>query len=741
MFNAFTVRCCLAVVLGGFLLPPLSAHAQAQAVVAGVVMDEGSHPVPYASVQLAGTLLGAATDTTGHFRFAAPLSGAHQLHASAVGYHGTTRPVQLVPGDTVHIHLTLAIDTILLEEASVTASAYTVSGTDGTMGPLEAVTTPGAMGDLFRALQSFPGVAQVGDGAGLYVRGGDLSETKTVIDQSTLHHPYRYESPAGGSFGTIRPFMAEGTTFSTGGFSARYGNALSGVLAIDTKDQPDARRLRGNVGLAAVSLGLDTPLLDEQVGLRFTGNRSFTGFLFRLNGQRDDFETVPQGLDGNLSLTYDYEGGQLKAFSFARRNRMGIETAAGAFQGLFRSRSTNQLHSLQWSTRHDTWIGRTSVAYSRYGSRDQFGALDLEPKEATYQFRSDWDRALGSQFTLSGGVVAMRAQSAFRGTFPARPDQWGEDAARLRIDDQLAATRTGGYIELATDVSDRIRLTSGVRADRHSRAQETTLDPRLAIAYQFGEQTQARLAWGRFHQFPDLETYAQHTGAASLGAQQAQHWTATLRHRHGPLRLRLAGYLKPYRALVVPTGDTTYANVGSGIARGIDAFAKYGGFLETRLSGWLSYSFVQSRRTQTRRRGADVTLERGPTPFALTHQLTAVGKVRVVDMLFAGFTARHATGQPVTPVVDVLPQGDGTYAPIEGPVGSERLPVYRRLDLQLSYYIPLGPGQHLTVYAAVNNALDRANVIDITYTPDYRTRTEQTTNFRRALYFGLTVTL
>ena len=50
------------------------------------------------------------------------------------------------------------------------------------------VTTPGAMGDLFRALQS-PGVAQVGDGAGLYVRGGDLSETKTVIDQSTLRHP------------------------------------------------------------------------------------------------------------------------------------------------------------------------------------------------------------------------------------------------------------------------------------------------------------------------------------------------------------------------------------------------------------------------------------------------------------------------------------------------------------------------------------------------------------------------
>jgi outer membrane receptor protein involved in Fe transport len=78
---------------------------------------------------------------------------------------------------------------------------------------------------------------------------------------------------------------------------------------------------------------------------------------------------------------------------------------------------------------------------------------------------------------------------------------------------------------------------------------------------------------------------------------------------------------------------------------------------------------------------------------------------------------------------------------VEGPVGSDRLPAYRRLDLQLSYYIPLGDGQSLTLYAAVNNALDRANVIDVTYAPDYQTRTEQTTNFERSVYAGLTMTL
>ena len=707
----------------------------------GTVADAEGHPLPYANVQLTGTLAGAATDTTGAFRFTTTETGAHVLQASMVGFRPAARRIRLAPGDTVRVRFALRAAAVSLDGATVTADAYTVGGTDGTMGPLEAVTTPGAMGDLFRALQSFPGVGQVGDGAGLYVRGGDLSETKTLIDQATLHHPYQYESPAGASFGTIRPFLAEGTTFSTGGFSARYGDALSGILAIDSKDRPATRRLHGNAGLAAASLGLDLPLVDDRLGLRLSGNRSFTGLLFRLNGQSGDFETVPQGLDGTLGLTYDYDGGQLKALSFARHSRMGVQTAEGAFSGLFRSRSTNQLHHLQWTAQRGVWTGRTGVAYSRYDSREQFGTLDLEPEETTYQLRSDWDRALGARATLSGGVVAVREESAFRGTFPTQPGQWDQAAARVTVDDRLTGTRIGGYAELDAGLGERLRLIGGLRADRHSRAQQTTVDPRVAMEYQLTERTKARLAWGRFHQFPDLETYAQHTGPNTLGAQTATHWIATLRHDRGPLQLRLAGYLKPYRDLIVPTGDATYANAGSGIARGVDAFAKYGGFLETRLSGWMSYSFVQSRRTQPRQQGGAFMLQRGPAPFDLTHQATVVGKLRVVDMLFAGMTYRHATGRPVTPVRNAIAQPDGSFAPIEGPVGSERLPAYRRLDLQVSYYVPLGDERSLTVYAAMNNALDRTNIIDITYTPDYRTRTEQTTNFRRSIYFGLTVTL
>jgi hypothetical protein len=57
------------------------------------------------------------------------------------------------------------------------------------------------------------------------------------------------------------------------------------------------------------------------------------------------------------------------------------------------------------------------------------------------------------------------------------------------------------------------------------------------------------------------------------------------------------------------------------------------------------------------------------------------------------------------------------------------------------YFWPFNRTQNVVVYAALNNALDRTNVVDVTYTPGYSERRERTTNFQRSVYFGLTLTL
>ncbi len=722
-------------------LIPTAAPAQ-PAVVEGQVRDAQGAPVAYANVQLDGTAVGTAAGEDGRFRFETTRTGSVVLRASAVGYTPVEQPLRLRAGDTSTVRLTLRAKSVELGEAVVTGEAFsTGSPSEATLGSTEAVTTPGAAGDLFRALQSFPGVAAPGDGAGLFVRGGDVTETKTLLDQATVYHPYRYESPAGGSFGAVRPFLVGGTTFATGGFSAQYGDALSGVLAMESKDRPQASSRYVNLGLAAASLALDQPLVENELGLRLSGNRSFTGVLFRLNGQRGDYATVPQGLDGNLGLTWDYgPTGQLKLFAFARHNRIGVETTEGTYTGVYRGRTTNQLYNLQWTAQASGWTMESSASWNAYTSQKTLGALDLSPTDRTGKLRVDATHMTDGWTLRTGGTVERR-RYRFDGTFPTQPDVVTPDAPTRSVNESVPATRAGGYAEVESNLLSSVVARAGLRTDVHSRAGRPVVDPRVGLSWSFAPKTQLRAAWGLYHQFPELRTYSEHAGANTLGAQRAQHVIVGLRHERENLLLRAEAYHKPYRDLVVRTGPSRYANDGTGFARGVDLFAKYGSFLGTRFNGWVSYSFLRSHRTQPRDRGTDVELQDGPAPYDLTHQVTAVGKVRVIDQFRVGGTYRYTTGQPFTPVVGAEQLGSGAPLPVDGPVGSEQLPAYHRLDLQVSYFWPFNRTQNMVVYAALNNVLDRANAVDVTYSPDYSTRRYRRTDFRRSVYFGLTLTL
>ena len=724
------------------LLPCASAGSQPVVVTGRVTATDGAG-IPYANVWMEASPAGAATDSTGHFQFRTQQTGPSTLRASAVGYPTAERPVELVSGDTASVRIVLRASSVRLDEAVVTGEAY-VTGPDeaATLGPTEAVTTPGAQGDLFRALQTFAGVAAPGDGAGLFVRGGDVTETKTLLNGATVYHPYRYESPAGGSFGAVQPFLVDGTQFSTGGFSARYGDALSGVLAMESQDRPTRDRQYLNLGLAAASVALDQPLGDEW-GLRLSGNRSFTGLLFRVNGQAGDYATVPQGVDGTLGLTLNdprRPSRQLKLSAFARYNRIGVETATGAFSGLYRGQTTNQLYNLQWTDRVGGWSVASSASWSTYSSRKDFGVLDLAPTDRAAKLRVDATRTAEDWTVRTGGTVGRRRYQ-FEGTVPTKPDVVDPDAPTRSANTSLPATRLGGYVEVESDLLSPLVARLGIRTDYHTQAGRPVVDPRVGLSWQFAPSTQLRAAWGLYHQFPQLQTYSEHAAETILGAQRAQHAVVGLRHERENLLLRAEAYHKPYQDLVVRTGASRYANAGTGFAQGIDLFAKYGAFLETRVNGWASYSVLRSHRTRPRDFGTDVRLENGPAPYDLTHQFTAVGKVRMVDQFRIGGTYRYVTGRPFTPVVGAERRDSGPLLPVDGPVGSARLPAYHRLDLQVSYFWPFDRQQNVVVYAALNNVFDRANAVDVTYSPDYSERRYRTTDFRRSVYFGLTLTL
>ena len=107
---------------------------------------------------------------------------------------------------------------------AVTVQAAATPGDErgATLTSLEVVTTPGATANVNRAIQTLPGAQAVDEGTALFVRGGDYTETKVLLDGAPILNSTQLRTPTGTFTGTVDPFLLDGIFFSSGGFSARY---------------------------------------------------------------------------------------------------------------------------------------------------------------------------------------------------------------------------------------------------------------------------------------------------------------------------------------------------------------------------------------------------------------------------------------------------------------------------------------------------------------------------------------
>lgn len=717
-----------------------------QATIQGTVSGQDGKPLEFVHVYIKEGSAGTVTNNSGEFILKTKQTGAVTLAVSLLGFRNYTEQLNLEAGEHYDRSITLKEALLDLGNAQITASAFTTGDVESvTLSPIEVVTTPGAAADVFRAFQTFPGVSSVNEGSGLFVRGGDVSETKILLDQATVIHPYKYETPTGGIFGTIPPFLVSGTFFSTGGFPARYGNALSGVLSMQSLGMPEQNTIDLNLGLAAASAQVSTELIPGKLGVNMSGNQSFTKTMFELNGQANQFHKAPSSTDFNINAVYKPSAAStIKAFTYLTKNQVGVTVDEPSYQGNYTGDESNQLYNMQWSYLFDesSWLMKNSFSLNRFSSTSAMGVLDMTEKDETYKFRSDWERPLSDMLKLYTGGEAVHQKNIFTGRVPQDEEILGPDASFYQLDENYGSTRLAGYTELDIQPGYRWLINMGIRTDYYDLSESLTADPRLTVQYQLNKRTNVRVSTGLYHQYPQPYQFNTQTGNPELGPQQAVHYILGFEHENDLLHFRAEAYYKDYDQLVIEDEERQLTNRGYGDARGVDLFLRYSRFLQSRFNGWISYSFLQSERYQPRQTESSMVFESTLSDFDITHNLNVVGKFRIVDMIYGGLNYQYATGRPFTPVVDAYqPSGQNYYLPVEGPVNSKRLPDFHRLDLNLSYYLPLPKQQSITFYVSVSNVLNYKNINDYTYNNDYSNRSPVYSNYNRFFYAGVTANL
>ncbi len=312
---------------------PLLASAQ-YGKIAGTVTDRDTgEPLPGAAVVIEGTARGAAADVRGEYVILNVAPGTYTLRARFVGYGD-----QLIEGVEVSTGFTALIDFQLgagVELSEVIVQAERLIRQD------ETSTTVVLTGEDIQALpvQGFQetltlAAGVVDDGGSLHFRGGRSTEVAYIVDGVLVRDPM--DGTVGG-FDLARQAVNELQVLS-GGFNAEYGEAMSGVVVVNTPT--GGSDLRGSLrfqtdGYSMEGLGKGGPTVGEQrpfsndwgtriaeVGL--SGPILKDKLTFFITADRRDTDTYLNEFDGPVRPAV-FPIGELEGLSFLR----GVDPVVG----------------------------------------------------------------------------------------------------------------------------------------------------------------------------------------------------------------------------------------------------------------------------------------------------------------------------------------------------------------------------------------------------------------------------
>ncbi|HPF34265.1 MAG TPA: TonB-dependent receptor [Candidatus Krumholzibacteria bacterium] len=211
----------------------ITGQGQAPAMIKGRVLDDESGEVlAYTNVYLAGTSIGTIALQAGDFYLNGLRPGTYTVMASYISYGTGAETVTVGPGETAEIEFRLRVQAILVDpivvsgeraliEVERTGSAHHLSAKQMEAMPLD---------NLVQMIAQKPGVTLQDNE--IHIRGGRADDTQFIIDGLSVNDPL-----AGGGYGySIDPSIVNEIEVLTGGFNAEYGQAVSGVVNVSTKE-------------------------------------------------------------------------------------------------------------------------------------------------------------------------------------------------------------------------------------------------------------------------------------------------------------------------------------------------------------------------------------------------------------------------------------------------------------------------------------------------------------------------
>lgn len=656
-----------------------------QTRIEGLITDESREPLPGANIFLQDSYDGATSGADGSFSFSTVETGEKTIIVRFVGYREQSVPV-LLTGTTLQLRVMLEEEVSELDAVTISAGAFT-AGEQSRRTIFRAVdiaTTAGATADIAGALNTLPGTQKVGESGRLFVRGGDGSETRTFIDGMLVLDAYSPSAPNAPSRGRFLPFMFKGTSFSTGGYSAEFGQALSSALVLDSKDESDVTRT--DIGL--LSVGADVAHTQAwssgsaAAKLQYTNIRPY----FKLINQEIDWKTPPASMEGVGAFRQKVgTNGMLKLYGNFSGTDFSLyqhDIDNPALKSYYRLENHYRYMNVSYKTLlHSDWTMRSGVSWSAIRNDTRVDDFRIDEREKSIHAKTVFEGSITKRLELKAGAEVISR---------AYDEGVSSSIVSYRFDEVISSV----FAEADAYASDRFVTRAGARVEHNSLTGKTSADPRLSLAYKVDGGSQFSFAYGKFRQTP-LNKFVKIS--ESLADERATHYILNFQKIQNDRTFRLEGYYKQYDGLVKFAPGGALTNNGNGIARGVEVFWRDNKSLKG-MDYWVSYSLLDTRRDYL-----DFPSESIPA-FASRHNFSLVAKYFVSALKSQlGATYSFASGRPYNnPNQEVFNGG--------------RTRPYQDLSVNISYL----PKPHLIIHLSCTNLPGFDNVFGYEYskTPD-----------------------
>jgi hypothetical protein len=687
----------------------------AQSKIGGTVKDHRGRIIAGASIQVKGSYDGGVSDSTGHFSFKTFEKGEQVIVAATVGYKPVEQKI-IIGTDPVELSFSLKEEINELKAVTVTAGSFEAGDRKRAatvLSSLDMVTTGGSNGDLTAAIKTLPGAQQIGEQEGLFVRGGAGYETKQFIDGTVVNNPYFSSVPDLAQRGRFSPLLFKGTVFSTGGYSALYGEALSSALILESIDVPERSEASVDISPIFVGGGLQEVAKDKKSSWGFKYDYTNVAAYFGIVKQTPDYFTVPayHAADANFRIKTK-RGGIIKYYTTFAANQLGLRRPNiddPTLKNAFSLKNTNWYNNLSWrenlgkgwkmnlgmsfSTDHNNiynqiqnqnnapvftgqpWIDTTNFTLTSRGDLSQFKAVFDKRLSGISVIR------FGGEYQYSYNKSIYNTYNSF---FTYNP----------LLSDHLKVLFSEADLYITNDLAAKI----GARFEQSSLLNKANLAPRISLAYKTGKNAQMSIAYGEFYQKPENTLLYYST---NLGYARATHYIINYSKATTLQTFRIEAYYKKYHDLVKTF--PTYTNDGSGYAKGIELFWRDKKSIQG-LDYWVSYSYLDTKRDYL-----NFPTQLQPN-FAANHTASLVVK-RFVTSINTGFnfTYTYATGRPY---YNLMQSGNKYVVADQGKTID-----YNSLGFSLNYLTSLGKA-YAVIVGSVTNVLDSKQIFGYNYSHD-----------------------